>query len=52
MLEFDNDDYQQLYNYLKTGIEILNFNYIGGSGSRGYGRVKIEMKELIDNEGI
>lgn len=52
LLEFDNDDYQQLYNYLKTGIEILNFNYIGGSGSRGYGRVKIEMKELIDNEGI
>ncbi len=52
LLEFDNDDYQQLYNYLKTGIELLNFNYIGGSGSRGYGRVKIEMKELVDNEGI
>ena len=52
LLEFDDDNYQQLYNYLKIGVELLNFNYIGGSGSRGYGRVKIEMKELVDNEGI
>ena len=51
LLEFDDDNYQQLYNYLKIGVELLNFNYIGGSGSRGYGRVKIEMKELVDNEG-
>ena len=27
---------------LKEGIKFLEYDYIGGSGSRGYGRVKIE----------
>ena len=52
LLEFDNDDYQTLYKYLETGVNLLNYNYIGGSGSRGYGRIHIEMEELNNNEGI
>lgn len=52
LLEFDNDDYQTLYKYLETGVNLLNYNYIGGSGSRGYGRIQIEMEELNNNEGI
>jgi len=29
---------------LKSGFELLNNDYLGGSGSRGYGAVKIEYK--------
>jgi CRISPR-associated protein Csm3 len=28
---------------LKRGIELINDDYLGGSGSRGYGQVKIEI---------
>ncbi len=37
---FENDGIN-LINTLKTGIELLEKDYLGGSGSRGYGRVKI-----------
>lgn len=29
--------------------ELLNNSYIGGSGTRGYGRVKITIEELEEN---
>lgn len=29
----------------KIGIELLNNDYLGGSGSRGYGHIEIELKE-------
>ncbi len=50
ILEFENDDYQAIYDYLKEGIELLNYNFIGGSGSRGYGRVKVRMEELSEEK--
>jgi len=34
---------QELINLFKEGIELLNEDYLGGSGSRGYGRVKVEL---------
>jgi len=37
---FENDGIE-LVNTLKTGMELLEKDYLGGSGSRGYGRVKI-----------
>ena len=46
VLEFDGDDYNLLFQYLNEAIELLNYNYIGGSGTRGYGRVNITIEEL------
>lgn len=34
---------QQLIDLFKEGIDLLNEDYLGGSGSRGYGRVKVEL---------
>lgn len=35
---------EDLLAKLKEGFEMLENNYLGGSGSRGYGKVKIEYK--------
>lgn len=45
ILEFDNDPFETIENYLKEAIELLNMNFIGGSGSRGYGQVRVTMTE-------
>lgn len=29
------------FEILKDGFQLLEYDYLGGSGSRGYGRVKI-----------
>jgi len=34
---------QELINLFKEGINLLDKDYLGGSGSRGYGRVKVEL---------
>lgn len=38
---FDNSD-EELLKMLKEGIELMQKDAIGGAGSRGYGRVRIE----------
>lgn len=38
---FDEDN-EDFIGKLKEGIELLENNYLGGSGSRGYGKVKID----------
>ena len=43
--EDENTDYVEL---LKEGFELLENNFLGGSGSRGYGKVEIEIIELKD----
>lgn len=45
VLEFDGDDYSGLKQYLIEGLQALELNFIGGSGSRGYGQVKIKYIE-------
>jgi len=35
----------QLVELFKEGISLLNEDYLGGSGSRGYGRVQVELLE-------
>jgi CRISPR-associated protein Csm3 len=40
---FDEDS-EDLVEKLKEGIALLENNYLGGSGSRGYGKVKVEYK--------
>jgi CRISPR-associated protein Csm3 len=38
---FDEDANDPIIDKLKEGIELLKDNYLGGSGSRGYGKVNI-----------
>ncbi len=38
---FDGESGQELLTLLKNGLEALEDDYLGGSGSRGYGQVKI-----------
>lgn len=37
-----DEDKEDIIGKLEEGIELLKNNYLGGSGSRGYGKVKIE----------
>ncbi|NWG28924.1 MAG: type III-A CRISPR-associated RAMP protein Csm3 [Ignavibacteriaceae bacterium] len=39
------DDETKLLEILKKGINLLNKDYLGGSGSRGYGAVKITLTD-------
>jgi len=39
----DDDKEEDLLAILKKGIELLNNDYLGGSGSRGYGAVKVKL---------
>lgn len=36
---FENDNQEELLYTLKKGIQLLELDYLGGSGSRGYGQV-------------
>ena len=36
----DADNKQELLEMIKTGFELIENDYLGGSGSRGYGRVR------------
>ena len=38
--EIDSDTMLQDFRILKEGFKLLEYDYLGGSGSRGYGRVK------------
>lgn len=37
---FEGDDEKELTDLLEKGIQLLEMDYLGGSGSRGYGQVK------------
>ena len=41
---FDCDDERALIEMIKRGLKLLELDSLGGSGSRGYGKVKIELK--------
>ena len=48
---WDDDDEAKLLNLFKKGIRLLENDYLGGSGSRGYGQIKfgeLNMVELSD----
>lgn len=40
-----SEDVKDLRAILKEGIALLNDDYLGGSGTRGYGQVKMEITE-------
>lgn len=41
---FDNE-LDSIINVLNKGVQLLNKDYLGGSGSRGYGAVKVELSK-------
>ena len=38
---FEGDDEKKMQDTLAEALKLLEFNYLGGSGTRGYGRVKV-----------
>ena len=46
---FDEDDEKRLKETLKKAIELLEDDYLGGHGSRGYGQIEIK---LVVEEGV
>ena len=42
---FDGDDEKAMKKMIKRGLELIENDYLGGSGSRGYGRVEFSNKE-------
>lgn len=47
---FDIDNVKELTETVEKGFKLLEFDSLGGSGSRGYGRVKFnkEISELVE----
>ena len=45
---WDDDDENALTNLLKKGINALENDYLGGSGSRGYGQIKFGKLQLTE----
>jgi len=41
----EHDDEAELVDMVKKGFELIESDYLGGSGSRGYGRVKFHLSE-------
>ncbi len=44
---FEGEDKEMLKKMLKDGIKLLENDYLGGSGTRGYGQVKIELDKPV-----
>ena len=45
VFDFDNDEGkvdEKLFDYVKEGIKLIEMDALGGSGSRGYGKVKFD----------
>ncbi len=43
---FDNDDKTGVIDFVKKGLDLLQKDYLGSSGSRGYGKIKINNLEI------
>ncbi len=39
---FDGDDVEKMEKFIYESLGLLEYNYLGGSGTRGYGRVKTD----------
>jgi len=46
---FEGDDEKQFIDFVKEGLSLLEKDYLGGSGTRGYGWVKIEDFKVSDS---
>jgi len=45
---WDDDDEAKLLDLFKKGISLLENDYLGGSGSRGYGQIKFGKLDMIE----
>ncbi len=43
---FDGDDVEKMEKFIYESLGLLEYNYLGGSGTRGYGRVKTDRNEF------
>lgn len=43
---YEGDDAEQLKEVVKEALKMLELNYLGGSGTRGYGRVDIHSQDF------
>ena len=41
----EEDNEEELLSMVKDGLNLVENDYLGGSGSRGYGRVKFHISE-------
>jgi len=41
---FDSDNEEEILGFIKDGLELLKQDYLGASGSRGYGKVGLDYK--------
>lgn len=44
LIRYEDGELDDILKVLKEGVELLNNDYLGGSGSRGYGAVKVTLK--------
>ncbi|MBW2146913.1 MAG: type III-A CRISPR-associated RAMP protein Csm3 [Deltaproteobacteria bacterium] len=44
---FESDDEREMLDTLFTGMRLLQDDFLGGSGTRGYGRIKFKLKETM-----
>jgi len=45
---YKNDPEEKIFKLLKEGFNLLQDSYLGGSGSRGYGKVEITINKIIE----
>lgn len=45
---FEGDDEEKMKKYILEGIDLINKDYLGGSGTRGYGWVEIKNVQVTD----
>lgn len=43
---FDGDNKEIMMDNIKKSLKLLEMNYLGGNGTRGYGRVKVKFDEF------
>ena len=43
---FDGDNKEIMMENIKKSLKLLEMNYLGGNGTRGYGRVKVDFDEF------
>jgi len=46
---FDGDSEKEMVEFIKEGLSLLEKDYLGGSGTRGYGWVQIEDLKVSDS---
>lgn len=46
---FENDDDKKIVGYVREALDLLEKDYLGGSGTRGYGWVEVKGLKVIDS---